>query len=194
MDTEDPITALTACTYSLKAMIDTWHCQLAHITPDSVKKLLDKNMVKGMEVSGPTTHENATCGACLKGKQSHKPIPNESDIENPCILHRTYSDICGPMETTSWNRYRYFITFIDACSHHLVVKLLKTKDKALKLTRTYFEQAEAETGKHANIFHSDGGGEYGLKDFQNYLESKGIHHENKNTYTPQENGVAKQMN
>src|ERR1700704_5210928 len=140
------------------------------------------------------THENVICGACLKGKQSRKPIPNESDIENPRVLHRTYSDICGPMETTSRNGYRYFITFIDACSHHLVVKLLKTKDEALKLTKMYFERAEAETGECANIFRSDGGGEYGSKEFQNYLESKGIHHEKTNTYTPQENGVAERMN
>jgi len=94
------------------------------------------------------------------------------------------------METTSQSGYRYFITFIDTCSHHLVIKLLKTKDEALKLTRMYFERAEAETGERANIFHSDGGGEYGSKDFQNYLESKGIHHEKTNAYTPQENGVA----
>lgn len=45
-----------------------------------------------------------------------------------------------------------------------------------------------------NIFCSDGGGEYGSKEFLKYLESKGIHHEKTNAYTPQENGVAERMN
>ncbi|KZT10997.1 uncharacterized protein LAESUDRAFT_631915, partial [Laetiporus sulphureus 93-53] len=46
---------------------------------------------------------------------------------------------------------RYFITFIDGKSHHLVVHLMKTKDEALRHTKAYFERAEAETGKRANI-------------------------------------------
>ena len=41
---------------------------------------------------------------------------------------------------------------------------------------------------------SNGGGEYGSKAFKAYLESKGIRHEKTNAYTPQENGVAEQMN
>lgn len=52
-----------------------------------------------------------------------------------------------------------FYKFIDACSHHLVVKLLKMKDEALALMKAYFERAEAETGKRTNIFRSDGGGD-----------------------------------
>jgi hypothetical protein len=44
------------------------------------------------------------------------------------------------------------------------------------------------------ILRSDGGGEYGSKEFKSYLESKGIKHEKTNAYTPQENGVAERMN
>ena len=94
------------------------------------------------------------------------------------------------MDTEARGGYRYFITFIDAYSHHLVVKLIKTKDEAFELTRSYFEQVEAETGECTNILCTDGGGEYGSKEFLKYLESKGIHHEKMNAYTPQENGVA----
>lgn len=90
--------------------------------------------------------------------------------------------------------HQYFATFIDAYSHHLVVKLLKTKDEVFALSKSYFERAEIETGECPNIFHSDGGGEYGLKEFQSYLESKGIHHEKTNAYTPQENSIAEHMN
>ena len=41
-----------------------------------------------------------------------------------------------------------------------------------------------------NLFRSDGSGEYGLKAFEAYLVSKGIHHEKTNAYTPQENSVS----
>ncbi|KAI6024937.1 hypothetical protein BKA83DRAFT_4052220 [Pisolithus microcarpus] len=54
------------------------------------------------------------------------------------------------METLAHTSHRYFITFIDGQSHHLVVKLLKTKDEVLTATKEYFTQAEAETGEKAN--------------------------------------------
>ena len=46
----------------------------------------------------------------------------------------------------------------------------------------------------SKFFHSDGRGEFGSKELVDYFESKGIHHEKMNAYTPQENSVAEWMN
>ncbi|MDR7986887.1 DDE-type integrase/transposase/recombinase, partial [Escherichia coli] len=121
-------------------------------------------------------------------------MSKESDVQNPRVLHRTYSDVCGPMQTQTRSGYRYFITFIDGHSHHLVVQLMKTKDETIRHTQTYIERAEAETGERVNLFRSDGGGEYGSHALKAYFERKGIHHEKTNAYTPQENGVSERMN
>jgi hypothetical protein len=147
-------------------------------------------MVNGIKVKGLSTHNKTVCQPCLEGKQHHDPIPTKSDIVNPRVLHHTYSDVCGPMDTTSCLGFRYFVTFIDTYSHNLVVKLVKTKDETFGLTKSYFERAKTETGECPNYFCSDGGGEYGSKQFASYLESKGIHHKKTNAYTPQENGIA----
>lgn len=114
------------------------------------------------------------CDACLKGKQHQNVIPAESTTRSPGVLYRTYSDVCGPMETTARTGHRYFVTFIDA--------------------KDYFTRSEVETGERPNTFRSDGGGEYCSQEFSAYLKSKGIHHEKTNAYTPQENGVAERMN
>ena len=63
-----------------------------------------------------------------------------------------------------------------------------------KLTKEYLERAKTETGKWANYFRSDRGGEYGSTSLQDYFKSKGVHHEMMNPYTPQENGISKRMN
>lgn len=194
LNPEASITALTSCMLTSSASLSTWHRRLGHINFDAVSKLLRKDMVNGIKVTGPSTHDKAVCQPCLKGKQHRDTIPKKSDVENPKVLHRTYSDVCGPMETTARTGSRYFVTFIDAHSHHLVVKLVKTKDETFQLTKAYFERAETQTGERPNYFRSDGGGEYGSKEFSSYLESKGIHHEKTNAYTPQENGVAERMN
>jgi len=138
-------------------------------------------------------HEDK-CIPCLEGKQHHAVIPSESNVESPRVLHRMYSDVCGPMETTAQRGYRYFVTFIDGHMHRLVIKLIKLKNEVPKLTKEYLERAEAETGECANYFRSDGGREYMSTALQDYFKSKGIHHKMMNAYTLQENGISEQMN
>ena len=176
-----------------KASLDTWHRRLGHAHIGSVLKLYEKEMVNGMEITGTTTHDTI-CTPCLEGKQSRDPIPHKSTVENPRILHRTYLDVCGPMPTQSRTGHSYFVTYIDGYSHHVVVKLLKSKDEVYGQMKAYIERAETITGERVNLFRSDGGGEYGSNEFAAYLTLKGIHHEKINAYTPQENGVSEQMN
>jgi hypothetical protein len=194
LDPDTPMTVLTSRSLTSSASLETWHQRLGHINFDSVSKLIQKDMVNGIKVKGPSTHNKTVCQPSLEGKQHHDPIPTKSDIVNPRVLHRTYSDVCSPTDTTSRLGFWYFVTFIDAYSHNLVVKLVKTKDETFGLTKSYFERAETKTGERPNYFRSDGGGEYGSKQFASYLESKGIHHEKTNAYTPQENGIAERMN
>jgi len=83
LDPEEPLIALATSTYTSKAPMEVWHHRLAHISPEYVKKLLAKDMARGMEVLKRETCETGPCKACLEGKHSHKPIPDESEVENP---------------------------------------------------------------------------------------------------------------
>ena len=98
------------------------------------------------------------------------------------------------MQTKARTGHSYFVTYINGFSHHVVVKLIKSKDKVHDQTKAYLEHAETVTGERANLFRSDRGGEYSSKAFEAYLASKGVHHEKTNAYTPQENGVSERMN
>ncbi|GBE82734.1 hypothetical protein SCP_0411190 [Sparassis crispa] len=190
---DPPLHAFVAKETTSSASAQVWHRCLGHISVDSVLKMVRKGMVKGMSIVGEKV-SNVTCKPCLHGKQTRQPIPKESDVENPCVLHRTYSDVCGPMQTQTRSGHRYFITFIDGHTHHLVANLMKMKDEALSHFKAFVERAEVETGQRANILRTDGGGEYESKEFEAYLKEKGIHHEKTNAYTPQENGVSERMN
>ena len=175
--------------------LTTWHKCLGHIAKATVKKLSKKQMVKGMEIDEHDDEdETHQCSTCLKGKMTWQPIPKVSDIENPRILHRIYSNICGPMQKMTQDGHRYFMTFIDGHSRYIKVELLKTKDEAVEKLIALIEHAEVETGEWVNYFQSDGGGEYSSGWFAKYLKSKGIHHEFTNSDTPQENGIAERAN
>ena len=194
LNPEVPLTVFTSQKTSSAANLDIWHCQLGHVNVQSVLKLLKREMVDGMDISdSKETHEDQ-CIPCLEGKQHHAPISTESDIKSLRVLHRTYLNVCGPMETMAWKGYHYFVTFIDSYLHCLMVKLIKFKSEVPKLTKECLEQAEVETGECANYFHSDEGGEYRSTPLQDYFKSRGIHHEMTNAYMPQENGVSKWIN
>ena len=173
-----------------EADIDVWHRHVGHVNVQSILKLLRKEMVNGMSVSDAKEMHEGQCIPCLEGKQHCAVILTESDIKSPQMLHRPYLDICGPMETTVWKGYCYFVTFINSYSHHLIIKLIKVKSNVSNLTKEYLKRAEAETGKHTNYFCRNGGGEYESMPLQDYFKSRGIHHEMTNVYTPQENGVS----
>ena len=104
--------------------------------------------------------ETHQCSTCLKGKMIQQPIQKVSDIENPCILHCVYSNVCGPMQKTTQDGHCYFMTFIDGHSRYIKVKLLKTKDEAKEKLIVLIEHAEVKTGEQVNYFRNDGGGEY----------------------------------
>ena len=185
--------ALVTQTKMSKATLGIWHRWLGHISLDAVKQLSRHNMVTGMDISSNDT-SGSTCVPCLEGKQTWDEIPRESSTKHPRILHRIYSDLCGPMQMQSRQGEFYFFTFIDGNTHYVKAKLLKLKSKTCTVLKALVEHAEVETGERVNYFCSDSGGEYGSKELATYFESKGIHHEKTNAYTPQENGIAEQMN
>jgi transposase InsO family protein len=110
------------------------------------------------------------------------------------ILVCIFSDVCGKMQMPLQTGNNYFMTFIDDASRILDIAFLKQKSEVLRHFKAFVERVERETGFKVKILQSDGGGEYGSKEFKSYLESKGIKHEKTNAYTLQENGVAERMN
>jgi len=162
--------ALVASTNSATGTTAIWHCRLGHIMLRSVKRLFQQNMVKGMHITDIDSHDSSICKACFEGKQTRAPIPKVSDVQNPSVLHRVYSDLVGPIEPQGRNGERYFMTFLDGYSHYLKVVLLKSKNEVEEQLKSLIERAKVETGCRVNFFRSDGGGEYSLDSLKKYFK------------------------
>jgi len=134
------------------------------------------------------------CKLCLKGKSTHNIIPKKLDVENPRRLHRVFSDICRPFDIEGHNRCQYFVTLIDGFSHYMWVKPIRSKDEAPKTLIDWLTRAEVETEERPNILRTDSSSEYMGSAFQEWLKTKGMHHEVINVDIPQENGVAERLN
>jgi hypothetical protein len=186
-------TALVTRSSSSKADVDTWHRRLAHLNTDAVMRMVKKGMVKGMEISGSTSR-TSPCEPCLKGKQTRTEIHKTTETRADIALGHIFSDVCGKLPTRSHRGFEYFVTFTDDKSRKVFVEGLHLKSDVERHLKAFIVRAELETGQHAKVLRSDGGGEYTGGTLVKYLQEKGIQHEITTPDTPQHNGVAERMN
>jgi len=104
--------------------------------------------------------------------------------EDPHPLHTTYLNVCGPVDMAMWTGDYYFATFVDTYSHHVVVRLMKSKGEISKFTQEYLDRAETIMGEHAAHFCTADIGNGMFDTLQAYLNTKGISCEVANEHAP----------
>ena len=115
-----------------------------------------------------------------------------------------HTDVGGPITPKSWEGYRYWIVIVDNFTHFPWVYFMKHKSEALgiynqwktdikTLLRTEIGQEDLSKS-YVKFIRSDRGTEYTNKAFRDQLRTDGTLHETSAPYTPEQNGLAEQMN
>jgi len=91
--------------------IHQWHRRLGHRDPEEVLKLNQQKLADGIIIKDCETR--LKCISCIKGKMTRKSFPKCSSHRANNLLDVTHTDVCGPMNTETPGRKRYFLTFID---------------------------------------------------------------------------------
>jgi len=109
-------------------------------------------------------------------------------------LQLVHSDLGGPMSEPSRGGALYFGTFIDDFSCWTNVVFLQKKSDLLSEYKKWLTKAQLHTGTKIKILRSDDGGEYVSNAFKALLDDSGTTHQTTVPDTPQQNGVAEQLN
>ena len=164
-----------------------WHKVLAHRNLKHIKRMESK----GLKIAPCDCSD--VCEACIKGKMASKPFPKKAkSVEN--VFDVIVSDVCGPMQTESLGRSRYFVTFIDVFSGYTTVETIRSKDEVTKTFIEYIESVKTQFKVKPKVIRTDRGGEYLNKEFQDYLKKEGIKSQCTVGYAPQQNGIAERKN
>ena len=92
---------------------ELWHRRFAHVHYREIP--LASEAVEGLpEIQAK--HERLY-KRCAKGKNTKKTFPS-SESKAKKILEIIHSDVCGPMSSSSLNRYVYYVSFIDEFSRN----------------------------------------------------------------------------
>ena len=170
-----------------------WHCRLGHLGMENVKKLSEKNMVDGMDCTNFDGNKSL-CEGCIMGKHHRMPYPKNVPDHASEVMEIIHSDVCGPMNTDSLGKTRYFVTFIDDFSRYVSIYYIKHKDEVLERFKEFVNVMSNLTGRRVKILRTDNGGEYCSKIFSEYLKEQGIFHQTTVPDNPAQNGVAERMN
>ncbi|KAG6511143.1 hypothetical protein ZIOFF_029198 [Zingiber officinale] len=167
-----------------------WHLRYGHLHDRALILLKEKNMVIGLPSIEPS---GKVCEGCVYGKMHKLPFPKTSwQAKSP--LELVHSDICGPMQTPTPGRKRYFILFIDDYTRMMWIYFLNQKSEAFSTFMQFKAQAERESGFLIKSLRTDRGGEYLSNPFSEYCKANGIKRQLTTSYTPQQNGVAERKN
>ena len=109
-------------------------------------------------------------------------------------LELVHSDVCGKMNSPSLGGGEYFLTFIDDYTHYTWVYILKHKSEVFSKFKKWKALMENACGQKLKTLHTDRGGECTSTEFEEFLQSAGVHHELAVPKTPEQNGVAERMN
>ena len=170
---------------------DTWHCRFGHLGEQNMTKLMNSDLVNGMDVSTKTL---TFCEPCVQGKAHQQPYPKQSNNRSDHIMDLIHADVCGPLKPLSLGGKGYFVTFTDDYSRFVWVRFIRYKSEVFQKFRDLVKELEKGTGRKLKALRSDRGGEFLSNEFQQYMKRRGIRHQLTTADSPQQNGVAERMN
>lgn len=77
-----------------------------------MKKLWRNEMVQTIPKL-PESVETSICEVCMEGKQSRIPFGESTGTRSSRPLELIHTDVGGPYTPATWDRKRFFVTFID---------------------------------------------------------------------------------
>ena len=173
-----------------------WHKRLGHISKERMERLVKNEILPNLDFT-----DLSVCVDCIKGKQTKHT--KKGATRNTQLLEIIHTDVCGPFDVSSFNKEKYFITFIDDFSRYGYVYLLHEKSQAINALKIFINEVERQLDKNVKIVRSDRGGEYyGSYDekgqhpgpFARFLEKRGICAQYTMPGTPQQNDVLERRN
>jgi len=115
-----------------------------------LKLLYNKKMVKGLPLVGKQHRDSFRLG---------KPWRESEPLE---LVH---ANICGPMQTLSLNKNKYFIIFVDDFSRRTWVYFIKQKYDAFVIFQQFRVLMEKQSGYCPKTLPTDRGGEFTCNKF-----------------------------
>ena len=169
--------------------LEDLHILLGHLGSAQLLKMADYYNIKIIDPKA-----TISCDRCAQANIRRSNF--KKGIVYPSVSpgSQIASDICGKLKPQSYDKKNYFVTYICTETKYIFIVPIAKKsdiDESFKNVRAYIFNQINERIKR---FISDGEGKYTSNDFQAYLKSKGIVHQQTPLDTPQRNPMSERIN
>lgn len=179
-------------TEKTESIASQWHRKLIHASYGSMKKMLA--ITEGMNLlSSDLEVLKSSCEICQMAKQPRLSF-GKIRTRATRALKIIHTDLYGPIDSSTWNKKKYFMTFLDDYTHYTMAFLLESKYEMNDVLKEYVQRVEAHWNTRVYKIRCDNGKEYLNKDIQTWCKRKGIVLDNTIPYTPQLNGKVQRLN
>jgi transposase InsO family protein len=171
-----------------------WHARLGHTAFSTLNRMVKEGHVTGINVPASQFRDasHLTCGICVQAKTACTPF-KASQRQTVRPLELVHSDLCEfPVHSLGGGKYALVV--IDDYSRWCVVRILKRKSDAKFELQAILNMLVTMCGEKVHTLRTDRGGEYVNSEMQEYLQEKGIIHQQSIAYAHQQNGKAERVN
>ena len=168
-----------------------WHQCLEYASKASIQTAHQNRWVIGADLCNVNFD---LCEPCIKSKMTWKPFLSHGIVKTTKPHEVVHTDVCGTLQTESLGGSKFFVSFIDDFIRYAFMYFVCQKSDVFEKFREFGIFFTNKPGISIGALQSDCGGEYVNAKFEQYLVSKGIHHQLTVRYSPEQNGVAKRFN
>ena len=117
-----------------------WHKRLGHISKERMKRLVKDGILHNLDFT-----DLDVCVDCIKGKQTKHT--KKGATRSGELLEIIHIDICGPFDSPSFGKEKYFIAFINDFSRYCYIYLLHEKSQVMDALEVYIVEVEKQLDK-----------------------------------------------
>ena len=174
-------------------LLQKWHSRLGHVNFRTLHQMSTQERVNG--IPALCTTASPLCTGCIHGKHHRGVFPVNSERKRVSAPGSFFHcDISGPFQVLSHGGHSYFMTFKDDHSSFRFVFFMVDRSEVFSKFKILYKLAKKETGHSMTKLRTDNGREFLSKEFQAFIQLKGIRHELTAPYTPEQNSVIERDN
>jgi hypothetical protein len=146
---------LRTCLFTKASLGWLWHRRLAHVGMSTLKKVLKKDMVRGLK--DVVFEKDKPCSACQAGKQVAKTHPTKDFMSTSRPLELLHMDLFGPTNYVSAGGNLYCLVIVDDFSRYTWVFFIHDKYEVASIFKKFAKKAQNEFDCKIKKIRSDNG-------------------------------------
>lgn len=168
--------------------LNTWHSRYCHLNETDLRHVLKRT--EGITFP---RHLTVRCDPCRLAKGTQLPYDGHHNHAS-APLELIHSDVCGPIDSNTSQKQRWFITFIDEYTRFAHVYTLESKSDAFEAWCRFYNSVTNLTDFRPKYFRCDRGTEFVNHYFQRFFQDHGMKYQLTTPYSPPSNGLAERYN